>query len=440
MKALEQPTISLCLYTDSLLLPVATAFVEKGAAAMGLGRHESLSLTLATEEIFSCICRQGQPDHEVGIDLVNGGYYVKVEFELRGTAFDMHAFNLTACVLPDDDKSLQDLGLLIASRSADRFYVSQETAKGLCLSLVKEKVYPPAEDGPVGRPVAMGRYEIRPPDAEELKLLARGARRGYPGRVVPGQFSYPGKVVDMVASGEYHAAVAVGDAGRIGGGIVWHRMGAKMVECYGPYTFTPQPDEQMAVDLLEGCIHAIARTPHTLGLISRLAPRSLPLAHFEYLGSLTVSDENGAPVELPAYFRQMHEDSGTSSWSHPSLEPFLREQYHRLVLPREIRLTENSGETKSPCSVLRTEIDRLRSEVILRPVVPGVDQEQNLRNHIALLRKESFSNIFFAIDLARPHEVEFTPALLSSGFQARLVMPYGGEGDLVIFQLLRSKP
>ena len=55
--------------------PVATAFVEKGAAAMGLERRECLALTLATEEIFACICRQGQPGQPLGIDLVNGGYF-----------------------------------------------------------------------------------------------------------------------------------------------------------------------------------------------------------------------------------------------------------------------------------------------------------------------------------------------------------------------------
>ena len=152
MNPSPQKSIFVRLYMDAQMLPVATAFVEKGAAAMGLGHHEALSLTLATEEIFSCICRQGQPGHEVRIDLVNGGYYVKVDFELPGPALDMHAFNLTACVLPDDDASLQDLGLLIAiafGRPVLRFRGSR---KAFPPEPGQGKVYPRAGDGPGAAP------------------------------------------------------------------------------------------------------------------------------------------------------------------------------------------------------------------------------------------------------------------------------------------------
>ena len=212
------------------------------------------------------------------------------------------------------------------------------------------------------------------------------------------------------------------------------------MECGGPYTLSPQPAERMAVDLLESCINAIARTPHVLGLISRLAPRSLPLAHFEYLGSLSVRDESGAAVELPAYFRLMHEDTGTFSWSHRCLDSFLREQYQRLVLPREIRLIEPGGETQSRFSVLSAEIDRLRKEAILRPVLPGSDQEENLRNHVDLLQRDGSLNIFGILDLAHPHEAEFMPALLACGFKPRLIVPYGGDGDWVVLQLSDGRP
>ena len=43
-------------------------------------------------------------------------------------------------------------------------------------------------------------------------------------------------------------------------------------------------------------------------------------------------------------------------------------------------------------------------------------------------------HLFFEMDAARAWHTDFTPSLLANGFTPRLVLPYAGEGDLVIFQ------
>jgi hypothetical protein len=70
----------------------------------------------------------------------------------------------------------------------------------------------------------------------------------------------------------------------------------------------------------------------------------------------------------------------------------------------------------------------------LRPIRFGADANQNLAAHIALLQKESFQRIFFEMDLGAAWQTRFAPALIDCGFQPRLVLPYAGAGDLVVFQ------
>jgi hypothetical protein len=85
--------------------------------------------------------------------------------------------------------------------------------------------------------------------------------------------------------------------------------------------------------------------------------------------------------------------------------------------------------------VLSAEFDRSQKIVTLRPIHPGADADKNMANHLKLFVEESLRSVFFEMDLAQPWQTEFTPALLKNGFTPRLVLPYAGQGDLVIFQL-----
>ena len=434
MNSKNNREVLLSVAADSVFLPLVTSFVENGAIGLGLGRAEAMSLTLAAEEIFSYLCQIASPDEMVEISCSGGGYYVRAVFHFSVEDFNMRAFNLTTSVSVDDEASLEEMGLLIASRTVERFQVLKERGKGVQLTLIKEKKYPSSDEDTVPAARPLKEFSIQDPNPEEMKLLALLVSRHYQDLVTPDFFEYPGKFVDMVESGECRAAMALAPDGHLGGGIVWRWMGLKTVECFGPYLFNQDSDSSIPEALLENCIGAIAKT-HAVGLINRYPTDDLPEEHFEPLGSLAIFQQDGPPTSLTAYFRQMQEDPGTSVWSHPELEGFLQGEFSRLVLPREIRLVKDLGETKTRFSVLSTEFDRSQNMVTLRPIRPGMDAGENLANHLKLLSRESLLSVFFEMDLAEPWHTEFTPALLKHGFTPRLVLPYAGKSDVVIFQL-----
>ena len=427
--------VLLSVAADSVFLPLVTSFVENGAIGLGLGRAEAMSLTLATEEIFSYLCRIASPDEMVEIRCSGGGYYVRAVFLFSVEDFNMRAFNLTTTVSVDDEASLEEMGLLIASRTVERFQVVKERGKGVQLTLIKEKKYPSSHEEAVPKARPLKEFSIQEePNPEEIKLLALLVSGHYQDLITPDFFEYPGKLADMVESGECRAAMALAPDGHLGGGIIWRWMGLKTLECFGPYLFNQDPDSSIPEALLENCLGAIAKT-HAVGLINRYPTDDLPKEHFEPLGSLTIFNKDGSTASLTAYFRQMQEDPGTAVWSHPELEGFLQGEFSRLVLPREIRLVKDLGETKPRFSVLSTEFDRSQNMVTLRPIRPGMDAGTNLANHLKLLNRESLLSVFFEMDLAEPWHTDFTPALLKHGFTPRLVLPYAGKSDMVIFQL-----
>ncbi|MGD8387125.1 MAG: hypothetical protein PVG49_08280 [Desulfobacteraceae bacterium] len=434
-KSAKKKVVSMSVPADAAFLPLATAFVEKAGNGLGLGHSEALALTLATEELFSYLCGLASPDQEVGIRCTNGGYYIRADFDFPVEDFNMRAFNLTAQVSVEDESSLQEMGLLIAARSVDRFQVTEQPGHGVQLTLLKEKAYPGVEheeQAPSARPLET--FSVRPPETEELKLFVVLVERFYPAHLMPRAFHYPGKVVDMVGGGEYRAALAVGSRGEIGGGILWHWIGQKTVECFGPYLFDQEPGSAMGRELLEACLGSIARTP-VVGLINRLPTDALPREYFEPLGSVHVYRKGeDEPVLLEASFRQMQEDPGTSVWCHTQLEPFLKDAYQRLVLPRNIRLVQDLGETKSQYSVLSADVNRSQQVVTLRPIHTGADIQENLAGHIRLFEQDARTSLFFEMDVSRAWHADFTPALFANGFSPRIVLPYAGEGDLVIFQ------
>jgi anti-sigma regulatory factor (Ser/Thr protein kinase) len=413
-------------------LPVATTFIEKSAQALGLEEKEALLLTLAGEEIFLYLCQRAS-DNKIEIKCNGGGYYVGVEFTIPVENLDLRAFNLTTKIMPDEETSLDDLGLVLASRSVDRFQIWEEKGRGLHLRLIKERAYPQAETEPPRSVPPLAKYVLKTPDREELKYFARTALSYYAPHLLPVFFPFPGKAADMAAEGEFKAVIAVDPGGHIGGGILWYWRGAKMVGCSGPYLFNQPADSPVAEALLEAVLADIARTK-AVGLLSRYPTPELPLKYFEPLGSFSFFASEGPPLAITAYFRQLQEDTGSMVWSHSELAPFLKQEFQRRTLPREMRSVSDFGEEKNPYSVLSPDFDRGRSLVTLQPIRPGKDRDLNVGNHLQILRKEGWRNIFFEMDLAKSWQVEFAPALLKNHFRPCLLLPYAAEGDLVIFQ------
>jgi hypothetical protein len=431
----ESGTLLLSVDTDEIFLPVVTSFIENGANCFGLGAAESLRLTLAAEEVFIYLCRKAtRSGRALQIACSNGGYFAQAVFSLPGDTFDLQAFNITASVSLDDEAGLDSMGLVIASRSVDRFLLGREKMGEPCLTLIKEKTYSPLppETEPV-KAVPLSRATLRAPSPEELKFVSRLAVTYCDAGELSDILLHPGKLADMLAAGQYDCLAAVGGAGEIGGAIFWRNLGEHMVECFGPYVFNQPASSSVSEELLGGCISAVART-RAIGIITIGPPLEFPGRQFELLGTFDTYEPDGASAAVEAWFRMLGEDSGATAWVHPELETFIRREYARLVLPREIRLERPLGESVPRHCVLSAEFDRPRGRVTLRPMWPGGDAAENIANHVRLMQAESIPNIHFAVDLGQAWQTGFVPGLLAAGFEPRFVLPYAGKGDVVFFQ------
>jgi anti-sigma regulatory factor (Ser/Thr protein kinase) len=428
-------------YNDSLrleirssetFLPIAAGFAENAAQALGLHTRESLAVRLAAEEIFIHLCRHLKSDNRVEITCAWGGYFVELSFRFR-ERIPLHAFNLTTSISLDDERSLDDMGLLLASRSVDRFEIREETGGLIRLSVVKEKIYPPAPEEPLPPLDAFDSYAVRAPDAEALKIFARRVTGGHPSHLIPGFFSYPGKVVDMVLRGDFQVLLAVDAAEQVVGGIMWHPADPKLIEFFGPYRFMSESHPGLMEELTESFIGAVGKS-EAVGVYCRLPAKSTPAAYFEELGTFDIYEDEEKHLSIPVFFRQIHEDPGATVWCHPDLEGFLSAAYERHFLPRHIRRVQEMGEALEANAVFSTRMERFQKIAVMRPMQLGRDVGRNLADHLKLFSRESFRNVLFQLDLGVSWQAHLVPDLLQNGFVPRVVVPYGGESDLVIFQ------
>jgi hypothetical protein len=432
LQAFRKADVSLGLRADLEFLPVATSCVERAAHAFGIGEAEALAITLAAEEIFAYLTRTAAPGQDIRILCREGGYYVELDFLFHARDFNMRAFNLTATVSLENPALAEETGLLIASRMVDRFRFLEEDG-GIRLMLIKEKSYPAGYELHGPQPVPLTDYEVRNALAEEIKILTHLANERYRPHTFPTAFAFPGKIVDMVASGEYRAIIAADKAGHVGGGLLWRQGEGRLVEFFGPYLFNQSAESDMAPSLVDFCINAVART-HAVALINRYPTAELPLEYFEPLASVTFLQHDGHRERIMAYHRLLEEDPGLSVWAHPSMEAFLSEEYRRLAFAREILQVTEAGESQSPFSVLSAEIDRESGRATLRPVWWGRDFRATLHAHVQTLLNEDLPNIFFVMDLGESWHCRCAPALASEGFQPSMLLPHAGKADLLVFQ------
>ena len=257
LHTVRKSEVTLSLDADLVFLRLATSFAEQSAGAFGLAEPEALALTLATEEIFAYLCQVAATGREIRMKCRGSGYAAEQEFLFDARDFNLRTFNLTVSANLDERAGMDETGLLIASRLVDRFQIF-EAPQGLRLILTVDKSY--ASMPHLGIPEAkpLETFSVRSPDPEEIRIFVRMLTEHYASCVVPVSFGYPGKVVDMVASGEYFAKVVCDGAGHIGGGIVWRWDGGRLVELFGPYLFNQSSQSLMAQALINSCIEAIA--------------------------------------------------------------------------------------------------------------------------------------------------------------------------------------
>ncbi|MHC1726311.1 MAG: hypothetical protein AB9866_09940 [Syntrophobacteraceae bacterium] len=434
------PEVQLTVPADESFVQVVTSFVENTSSALGLGRGEALGLTLAAEEVFVHLCRMVlSKGANVAVRCFSGGYYVQADFSFPADELDMRGFNITATVALTDNSDSDQMGLILASRSVDQFRVTRRAGQGLQLSLVKEKAYPQIETPSQLGATQLRSFSVRPPNPEELSLFALLANVHYESRLLPNELAHPGRLIDMVAGGEYTAAVAAGPKGELGGGTLWRWTGPQAVECFGPYVFDQDQASAIASALIESCIGDLARSSAVV-LINRFPTHEFITEQFEHLGSVTTYGKDCSPTPHDAWFRLMGDDAGSPAWVHSEIQDFVRQQYQRLFLPRDVRVVVQAGERCSLHSVLFSAFDRLQGSVMLYPTWFGEDFGKNLAQHLRFFDKEQIANVFFVMDLGQSWQSGFAPGLLQNGFKPRMVIPYSGTGDLLMFQLERVLP
>lgn len=430
----ESGKVELVVNSDLSFLRVATSYVESASLAFGLGETETLSLTLAVEEIFVQLCKIMLPTDTIRINVFGSGFEVVLEFIFSSHDLDLRSFNMV-CV-PDDSGDFEcndETGMIIASRMVDSFSLDSSESH-LKLKLVKEKYYPEIEHLSVVTHAPSGALHIREAGVDELKELTRMASVNYTQAAVPESFKFPGKVVDMASVGYLKAAVATDNSGVLAGGLVWKSESDKLVTFRGPYVAPECRGTDIASRLVDYLLEHVART-NALGVMSTWPSSDLPTQMFENLGSQFFF-EDSRQQEVNAYFRLLHEDDGNVVTVHPCMVEFLREKYLDLFLARHIETFSDSGETRAAHSVLSAFILRMSNRIILRPVIYGRDALENIKAHVNFLMADGLTNIFFQMDLGFADNGRFAPALIHNSFQPRIVVPMAGRSDMVIFQYI----
>jgi histidinol-phosphate aminotransferase len=412
----------------------AISFAEEAAASCGLGKQEALSMVLATEEIFLYLCHNAGSGQNVEILSAGGPYYLQLDFVFSEAEMSLRAFNLTYKPAYEKEEDMADVGLLLASRQVDQFRLIREPNHMLRLVLIKEKRYPSPGKAQVILPADAAGYTVRPAAPMEVERFGRMALRFFANSEVPPFFEQPGKLTDMVASGDYACAVAADKRGHLAGGILWRCSGTKTTECYGPYVFGQLGENDPGAELLECCLEDVAKTP-AVNLINRYRGGRLPHGYFDELGSYSeYRDDNSTAVQI-VFFRQLSEDPGAKVWASPQLDDFLLQEYRRLVLPREVAfVADEDAPALADYSVLTADLLREQSAATLRLLWPGRDLEQTVADHVKLFEEESWKNVSAEVDLGLPWQAGFAAALLKSGFMPRLILPHAGQGDVVLFR------
>lgn len=430
----ERNHLNVRLRSRTELVPVVLGLVENSARVYGLAKTEVLQLTLAAEEIYVYLSRHVCPNAPMEILLANGIYYTRVSFLFPITELNLPCLNVPSAENLDEESGLEELGLIIAMRFADRLHIIRKKHDHVELSIVKERIYPQAHDGIIPKPPHPFNIRFDEADEETIKRFAimtgQHLSRDIPR---PAFLSYPGKVVDMVSSGEYGIIVARTDRDEIAGGVVFRHMNERVLEFFGPYIFADEQFEELGKLLVDQLITKAARTK-VMAIMSFFGlPRRLRDS-FEHLGSFELYREGNRSHLVHTMFRLLHEDPTAIVYTDAVLVDYLREQYGRLLLAREIRTVNTLGETHRGSSIFSTDFEKEISRVTVKPMWPGDDVEENIVRHVAALKNERILNIFFEIDLGVSWHAGMIPAILSQGFKPKFVIPFAGHSDLVVFQ------
>jgi hypothetical protein len=430
----QQPIMKKCAMTripfSVPFLPLAMEFADKGARGFGYGDREAGGLVLAVEEVFSFYVRQAAGGSVVEIELEDQGYRLALSISFHAANPDMRAFNLTWRVSHDCEESLHMLGPMLAARSVSSLRLDFGADERVVIRMTRDRDYAPASAVPLPpRDVAKAVRPADPSPEDLLHFAAMVTASGSP--FLPSFLARPGMAADMLAAGHLHAVLAQGNDWIVGG-VLWRPLTDTCIELYGPYLFIDDQDDRTLTMLLDEAIGRISHS-RSRGLVRRQGPLPGHERFFDFLGELEMAGIGGHGAHSVYYYRQLREESGGVVYCTASLAAFLREQYDRLCLPRQIRETHGVTALSRDASVLAVELDYPRSLAIIRTLCAGRDMAANLAGHVDLLRGEGIANFIVEINTARSEDTAFADALAETGFVPRLLIPDAGQGDLVIY-------
>lgn len=413
-------------------LPLAMEFVDRGARGLGHGDRVAGSLVLATEELFSFYVRQAAAGAALEIEMEDQGYRLALSIAFRMANPDLRAFNLTWRVNPESEESLGMLGPMIAARSVSTFRLDFGAEERVVLRMTRDREYAPA--GAVTMPPRSGPGELRPvdPSPDDLRhFAALAAAAGAP--FLPAFLARPDMAADMLAAGHLDAILLTrGDW--ITGGVLWRPLTDACLELYGPYLFCDDPDDLGLAGLLDRAMGRISRSG-CRGLLRRQGALEGHERFFDFLGELELTGAGDGAGRCSYYYRQLKEEGGGVVYCSGALIPFLKEQYDRLCLPRQLREASSDTSRLRDASVLAVELDCGCSLAVIRPLCAGKDMAANLRAHLDLLKGEGIRNFQVEINTGSSEETLFAQSLAESGFVPRLLIPDAGRGDLVVYHL-----
>lgn len=429
MKEVDQ-SVSLSLCADIAWVPLVQSLVEQGAPVFGLDQNKTLRLVMAVEEIVAHLANTA-PGTRIQLNLKPGGWHVLADFAFTADPSELWAMTIAARSDTFVPEGMDHLGLLLASCMVDGFTVHLE-GEVVHLALRQDLTYLPASPGKAKPVRQRGELAIdSSPEPALIKLACLRSLEFYPSFKLHQAFSMPGKAADMVAKGDLSMAVALDGVGALMGMICWHVSSDQSIGFFGPYVFAG--GEKTASGLTDHLIHCIART-RAMGLFSELATDDLPMGAFESLGHFDLIQPKGKKLCREVWYRHLGEDMGASVWAHPSMVNFLEKCYDQQVLMRDIRQTDGLGERLPRRSVFSAILRPEAGEVTLLPMVTGEDAKECVALHVETLNRKNFSNIFFKLDLAHGWQASLGGVLMETGFKPRLVLPYGGKSDVVVFQ------
>jgi hypothetical protein len=414
-------------------LPLALEFVDKAASSFGFDGPERAGLILAAEELYVYYSTRTGGDVDIDLTIEDGGYRILLSLSFHMPDPDMQALNLAFEVDLEDETALDMLGPMIAARSVSGLSLDFGAAEQVVIRLWRERAY---EFSTAIAPPLMKREKsirIIEPYPEDLRYFCGCAASGNP-EFMPEFLLKGAMAVDMLETDDLCAALAL-DNEAIAGGIAWRSETESCVELFGPYVFDEDPGDVILTALLDYAVSQISRSP-VRGILRRQGNMTGYARFFDYLGEIPTTDAKGNPITISYYYRQLKEETGGRAiYSEKGFAGFLRAEYDRLCLPRQIRETDFRTSALRNHSVIAVEFKNMRNLAILRPLCAGRDMAENLAAHLALLGSQGVSGILFEIDSARDEDMMFTPALGAAGMAPGLIVPDAAKGDLIIFYL-----